>query len=176
MKLLIEKIHDHYLKETEAWAKTDIDAIGIMDDWGMQKGMMVSPDHFRKYYKPQYEEYVSIARKYGKYVFMHSDGNIEEIIPDLIEIGIDALNSQLFCMNIEDLGRKYKGKITFWGEIDRQFVLSSGDRSDVEKAVKVVFDNLYSRGGVIAQCEFGPAARPENIFHVFDCWNKLTNP
>jgi len=175
MKLLIEKIHDHYLKETEAWARTDIDAIGIMDDWGMQKGMMVSPDHFREYYKPLYKEYVSIARKYGKYVFMHSDGNIEEIIPDLIEIGIDALNSQLFCMNIEDLGRKYRGKITFWGEIDRQFVLSSGTRRDVENAVKVVFENLYSGGGVIAQCEFGPAAKPENIFHVFDCWNKLTN-
>jgi uroporphyrinogen decarboxylase len=175
MKLLIGKIHDHYLKETEAWARTDIDAIGIMDDWGMQNGMLVSPDHFRKYYKPLYREYVSIARKYGKYVFMHSDGNIEEIIPDLIEIGIDALNSQLFCMNIEELGRKFRGKITFWGEIDRQYVLPSGDRKDVEEAVKIVYENLYSGGGVIGQCEFGPAARPENIFHVFDCWNKITN-
>lgn len=174
MKLLIEKIHAHYLKETEAWAKTDIDAIGIMDDWGMQKGMLVSPDHFRKYYKPHYREYVSIARKYGKYVFMHSDGNIEEIIPDLIEIGIDALNSQLFCMDIVELGIKFRGKITFWGEIDRQYILPSGNRKDVERAVKKVHDNLYSGGGVIGQCEFGPAARPENIFHVFDCWNKLT--
>jgi hypothetical protein len=106
---------------------------------------------------------------------MHSDGNIEEIIPDLIEIGIDALNSQLFCMNIEELGRKYRGKITFWGEIDRQYILPSGDRRDVEEAVRVVYENLYSGGGVIAQCEFGPAALPENIFHVFDCWNKITN-
>jgi hypothetical protein len=175
MKQLIEKIHDHYIKETEAWAKTDIDAIGIMDDWGMQNGMLVSPDHFRKYYKPLYKDYVSIARKYGKYVFMHSDGNIEEIIPDLIEIGIDALNSQLFCMDIVELGKKFRGKITFWGEIDRQYVLPSGNRKDVEEAVRAVYENLYSGGGVIGQCEFGPAARPENIFHVFDCWNKLTN-
>jgi len=137
--------------------------------------MLVSPDHFRKYYKPLYLEYVAIARKYGKYVFMHSDGNIEEIIPDLIEIGIDALNCQLFCMDIAELGKKFRGKITFWGEIDRQFVLPSGNRADVEKAVKTVYENLYSGGGVIGQCEFGPAARPENIFNVFDCWNKLTN-
>jgi len=175
MGVLIGKIHEHYLKETEAWAKTDIDAIGIMDDWGMQNGMLVSPDHFRKYYKPLYREYVSVARKYGKYVFMHSDGNIEEIIPDLIEIGIDALNSQLFCMNIEELGEKFRGKITFWGEIDRQYILPSGEKSDVEKAVRLVYENLYSNGGLIGQCEFGPAARPENIFHVFDCWNKITN-
>lgn len=174
MAILIGKIHEHYLKETEAWAKTDIDAIGIMDDWGMQNGMIVSPEYFRKYYKPMYREYVSIARRYGKYVFMHSDGNIEEIIPDLIEIGIDAINSQLFCMDIVELGKKFKGKITFWGEIDRQSILPSGERNDIEKAVNFVYENLYSEGGVIGQCEFGPAARPENIFHVFDCWNKIT--
>jgi len=173
MRTLINIIHKHYIKEVEAWAKTDIDAIGIMDDWGMQKGMIVSPEYFRKYYKPLYKEYVEIARHYNKYVFMHSDGNISEIIPDLIETGIDALNSQLFCMNIADLGKKFCGKITFWGEIDRQNILPEGDKTDVENAVALVFNNLYSNGGVIGQCEFGPAAKPENIFCVFESWNKV---
>jgi uroporphyrinogen decarboxylase len=173
MKSLINIIHDHYLKEVEAWAKTDIDAIGIMDDWGMQKGMMVSPEYFRKYYKPLYKDYVEIARHYGKYVFMHSDGNIAEIIPDLIEIGVDALNSQLFCMNIEELGEKFKGKITFWGEIDRQDILPNGSKADIQKAVSHVYNSLYSNGGVIGQCEFGPAAKPENIFYVFESWNNI---
>lgn len=173
MKTLIGIIHSHYLREVEAWAKTDIDAIGIMDDWGMQKGMIVSPGYFRKYYKPLYKEYAEIAHKYGKYVFMHSDGNITEIIPDLIEIGIDALNSQLFCMNIEELGEKFSGKITFWGEIDRQNILPNGNRKDIEDAVNKVYSNLYSNGGVIGQCEFGPAAKPENIFYVFESWNNV---
>ncbi|MBA4322874.1 MAG: methyltransferase [Odoribacter sp.] len=173
MKTLINIIHSHYLKEVEAWAKTDIDAIGIMDDWGMQTGMIVSPCYFRKYFKPLYREYVEIARQYGKYVFMHSDGNIAEIIPDLIEIGIDALNSQLFCMNIEDLGEKFRGKITFWGEIDRQNILPNGNKSDIKDAVNKVFSNLYANGGVIGQCEFGPAAKPENVFYVFESWNNI---
>jgi uroporphyrinogen decarboxylase len=173
MEILLNKIHQHYLKEVEAWAKTDIDAIGIMDDWGMQRGMIVAPDYFRKYYKKLYKEYAEIARHYGKFVFMHSDGDIEEIIPDLIEAGIDAINSQLFCMNIEDLGKKFRGKITFWGEIDRQDILPNGRRTDVEKAVRRVYENLYSNGGVIAQCEFGPAAKPENIFFVFESWNTI---
>ena len=173
MKTLIDRIHGHYLKEAEAWAGTDIDAIGIMDDWGMQKGMLVSPEYFRKYYKPLYREYAEIAHHYGKYVFMHSDGNILEIIPDLIEVGIDALNSQLFCMDIEEVGRRFRGKLTFWGEIDRQNLLPEGSESDIRKAVKRVFDNLYCEGGVIAQCEFGPAARPENIFHVFESWSNV---
>jgi uroporphyrinogen decarboxylase len=173
MKMLIKKIHGHYLKEVEAWAKTDIDAIGIMDDWGMQKGMIVSPEYFRKYYKSLYKEYVEIARHYNKYVFMHSDGNISEIIPDLIDTGIDALNSQLFCMNIEELGKKFRGKITFWGEIDRQNILPHGSKTDIENAVNLVFNNLYSNGGVIGQCEFGPAAKPENIFYVFESWGNV---
>jgi uroporphyrinogen decarboxylase len=175
MKELIGVIHKHYLKEVEAWAKTDIDAIGLMDDWGMQKGMIVSPIYFRKYYKPLYREYVEIARHYGKYVFMHSDGNITEIIPDLIEIGIDALNSQLFCMNIEELGEKFRGKITFWGEVDRQRILPNGDKSDIEAAVNLIYNNLYQNGGIIGQCEFGPAAKPENIFHVFESWDNVFN-
>jgi uroporphyrinogen decarboxylase len=173
MKSLIAKIHNHYLKEVEAWAKTKIDAIGIMDDWGMQNGMMVSPEYFRKYFKPLYRDYAEIARHYGKYVFMHSDGNIAEIIADLAEIGIDALNSQLFCMNIGEIGKLYRGKITFWGEIDRQHILSEGTANEIETAVEYVYDSLYNNGGVIGQVEFGPAARPENIFHVFECWNKI---
>ena len=173
MKTLISIIHNHYLKEVEAWAKTDIDAIGVMDDWGMQKGMIVSPDYFRKYYKPLYKEYIEIARHYKKYVFMHSDGDISEIIPDLIEIGINALNSQLFCMNIEELGKKFRGKLTFWGEMDRQNILPNGNKADIEDAVNLVYNNLFSEGGVIGQCEFGPAAKPENIFYVFESWNSV---
>ena len=175
MKQLIGIIHEHYLREVEAWSRTDIDAIGIMDDWGMQKGMIVSPDYFRSYYKQLYREYAEIAHHYGKYVFMHSDGDIMEIIPDLIEIGIDALNSQLFCMDIEELGRRFRGKITFWGEIDRQDLLPNGSEADIRDAVELVFNSLYADGGIIAQCEFGPAARPENIFYVFNAWNNVFN-
>lgn len=173
METLIGKIHSHYLKETEAWAKSEVDAIGIMDDWGMQSGMIVEPAFFRQYFKPLYMQYTEIAKHYGKYVFMHSDGNISEIIPDLIETGIDAINSQLFCMNIEELGSKFRGKITFWGEIDRQNLLPNGTRKEVEAAVNRVFKNLYSAGGIIGQCEFGPGAKPENVFHVFESWNKI---
>jgi hypothetical protein len=175
MKTLISKIHNQYLKEVEAWSKTDVNAIGIMDDWGMQKGMIVSPEYFRKYYKKLYREYAEIAHHYGKYVFMHSDGNITEIIPDLIEAGVDALNSQLFCMDIEELGEKFRGKITFWGEIDRQKLLPEGTKKEILDAVNLVFENLYANGGVIAQCEFGPAAKPENIFSVFESWDKIFN-
>jgi len=171
---LLKKIHEHYIKEVEVWASTDVDAISLMDDWGTQSGMMASPELFRKYFKPMYKDYCDIARHYGKYVFMHSDGNILEILPDLIEVGVDALNCQVFCMDMEKLRTDISGKLTFWGEIDRQDILPNGSEKDVYNAVYEAYDNLYKNGGLIGQCEFGPGAKPENIIRVFKTWNEIS--
>lgn len=173
---LLDRIHGLYLKEVEVWANTDVDAISLMDDWGTQSALITSPDIFRNIFKPMYQEYVEVARRYGKYVFMHSDGYILDIIPDLIEIGIDALNSQIFCMGIKELGKRFRGKITFWGEIDRQYLLSRGSREEIEKAVYEVWKELHADGGVIAQCEFGLEAKPENVYAVFETWDSLNQP
>ena len=107
----------------------------------------------------------------GKHAWFHSDGHIAAIYPDLIEIGVDALNSQLFCMDIEDLAAKYKGKITFWGEIDRQWILPRGTVEDVKAAVRRVRRALDDgTGGVIAECEWGVNDPRENIEAVFETW------
>ena len=120
-----------------------------------------------------YAEYAEIARNYGKEVFMHSDGHITEIIPDLIDVGVQALNAQIFCMGVEELGHQFKGQITFWGEIDRQQLLVHGTRQEITQAVHKVWNSLYAQGGVIAQCEFGLEANPENVLAVFEAWNRL---
>lgn len=172
---LLDRIHGYYCKEAEAWARTDVDAIGIMDDWGAQETLLISPKIFRETFKPMYRDYVKIARSFGKSVFMHSDGWIADIVPDLIEIGIDALNSQIFCMDIEDLGERFRGKITFWGEIDRQHLLAGGSCQEVRLAVERVFRGFYKDGGVIAQCEFGLQARPENVQAVFEAWDGINS-
>ena len=166
---LFERLHAHYLAEVEAWAATDVDAIVIMDDWGAQDRMLVSPAIWRELYKPIYRQYCDVARRAGKFVFMHSDGWILDILPDLIDVGVDAMNSQVACMGSEALSR-FRGQITFWGEIDRQVVLSFGSLEDVRRAVGDAREYLYANGGVIAQCEFGPGALPENVLEVFRCW------
>jgi uroporphyrinogen decarboxylase len=170
---LLRRLHAHYLREVEAWARTDVDAIVIMDDWGSQQGMLVSPAKFRRHFLPMYRDYVEIAKRYGKSVFMHSDGNILQIMEDLIGIGIDALNSQVACMGVEELGRRFAGRITFWGEIDRQTLLSRGTTEEIAQAVREARTHLYADGGVIAECEFGPGCKPENVLHVFRTWQEL---
>jgi hypothetical protein len=169
---LLERVHRFYLKELDCWAKTDVDAITFMDDWGSQKSLLIHPKQWRKIFKPLYREYIDLAHQAGKRIFMHSDGYIFDIYADLIELGLDAINSQLFTMDIEEIGRQFGGKITFWGEMDRQHLLPHGTTEQVRAAVTRVKESLYTNGGVIAQCEFGPGARPENVAMVYQAWNE----
>ena len=143
------------------------------DDWGTSVSTFFAPDVWRELFKPMYKDYIDIAHAHGKKAFMHSDGYILDIYPDLIELGLDAINSQLFCMGVENLA-PFKGKITFWGEMDRQHLLVDGTPQDIEKAVRQVYDTLWANGKCIAQCEFGPGAKPENVEAVYRTWEELT--
>lgn len=175
LKELLRRVHAFYCDELEAWARTDVDGLMIMDDWGMQERLLISPAKWRAIFKPLYAEYARIAHDAGKRIFMHSDGHIAAIYEDLIEIGIDAVNSQLFCMDIADIARRFKGRITFWGEIDRQQVLPSADVQLTRDAVRRVVEALWDpAGGVIAQFELGAGARLENAKAVYESWTELT--
>jgi hypothetical protein len=169
---LLEMVHEFCSREIQGWSSTNTDGISFSDDWGSQTSLLISPDMWRHYFKPLYKQYCDIIHSKGKKAFMHSDGNIFSIYEDLIEIGVDAINSQLFCMDIDEIAKRFKGRITFWGEIDRQNVLPFGSAEDVRKAVWRVRKALDTNtGGVIAQCEWGPKNPVKNIKTVFETWS-----
>lgn len=171
VRRLIDIVHEFYLADVTSWARSDVDGVFIMDDWGTNRSLLVRPEMWREIFKPLYRDYCDIIRGAGKFVFFHSDGHIEAIYEDLIEVGVHALNSQLFRMDIERLARKYRGRLTFWGEIDRQRILPFGTPEDVREAVRRVRRALDDgRGGLIAQCEWGKDNTRENIEAVFEAW------
>ena len=167
------KLHDFYVEELTLWAQTDVDALMFMDDWGSQQALLISPDSWRDLFKPLYAEYIDIAHRHGKHAFMHSDGYITDILPDLIEIGLDVLNSQVFCMNVEELGSRFGGRICFWGEMDRQQLLPRATTEEIARATRRLVAAFHRDGGFIAQCEFGPGARPENVLEFFSVCAEL---
>ncbi len=170
----MKAMHSFYCDALELWcAKTEVDGIQFMDDWGAQKALLIHPDLWKELFWPMYKDYIDIAHRHGKKAFMHSDGNILAILPYLIESGLDAVNSQIFCMGVENL-KDFKGKITFWGEMDRQHLLVESTPKEIALAVKRVKETLWQNGGCIAQCEFGPGGKPENIYETFRAWNLET--
>ena len=168
----MERMHDFYCRLCEKWAQTDVDGISFMDDWGSQKDLLIAPELWEKYFMPMYQDYITIAHRHGKKAFMHSDGYTLRIVPKLIDLGLDAFNTQIFCMGVDKL-RPFRGKITFWGEIDRQHLLPHGTREEIDRAVQSVYDGLWKDGGCIAQCEFGPSGNPENVYRVYEKWGEL---
>ena len=173
LQKLLGIIHEYNLKDIRSWCKTNIDAITLADDWGTNLSLIIDPLIWNSVFKPLYKEYCRIIHNANKYVFFHSDGNIQSIFQDLVEIGVDAINSQLFVMDIEALASRYRGKVTLWGEIDQYQVLSTGTSRDVHNAVmrvRRVFDN--GSGGLIAQCSWVRGFPVENIRAVFSTWNE----
>ena len=171
LKTFIAKLHTFYCDLMEVWAKTDVDALTIFDDWGSQNSLLINPSLWRSIFKPLYKDYIDIAHRAGKKAFMHSDGHTLAIYPDLVELGLDAFNSQLFCMDFEVLA-KYRGQITFWGEIDRQNLLPYASPGEIAAAVHLVRGALWRDGGAIAQCEFSVGSNPANVSKVFETWNE----
>lgn len=168
---LLEMIHEHYLRHLEYVVRTDVDAVSFMDDWGSKDALLISPAMWIEYFKPLYKEYCDLAHAHGKFALMHSDGHIMAIYEHLIEIGVDAVNSQLFTMPIEEIGQRFKGRITFWGEMDRQHVLPFGTTDDVRAAVERVRAALWDpSGGCIGQAEFNQGYSLENIRAFFEAW------
>lgn len=169
---LLKMIHEFYLADIESWCKTDIDGIVFMDDWGTNTALLISPAQWREMFKPLYKDYCDLIHSYGKYAFYHSDGFIEDIFEDFIDVGVDAINSQLYIMDIEGLAKKHKGRITLWGELDRQYIQPFGTIDDVKKGVKRIRDAFDDgTGGVIAHCTWGKGDPVENIKTVYQSWN-----
>lgn len=98
---VMEKMHDYYCRLLTVRADTDVDALMFMDDWGSQRSLLIDPKIWTEIFKPKYKDFIDIAHKKNKKIFMHSDGYIIDILPELIELGLDAINSQIFCNCIQ---------------------------------------------------------------------------
>lgn len=173
---LRDMVHKLYMRQAEILCETEVDALHIADDWGTQISLLISPKTFREFFKPCYKEYIDYCHSKGKKVFMHSDGHITAIIPDLIEIGLDGLNSQVFCMDMEENARLMDGKLCYWGEICRQQILPFGTNEDVVEAVKKVASHFLREGntGVVGQAFAGNDIPSEKLKIVADTWRSLS--
>ncbi len=113
-----------------------VDMIWVGDDVGAQNRMLISPEMWRKYLKPLMADFISELKSInpGLKLAYHTDGNVEPIIPELIEIGVDVLNPvQPASMDPAKIKELYGDRLCFWGTIDEQHTLPFGSPEDVEE-------------------------------------------
>jgi uroporphyrinogen decarboxylase len=175
LRRLRDMVHEFNLAWAEAWCRQPIDCLFLADDWGTQRSLLISPTMWRDLFKPLYAEYTAIAKRAGKFVYMHSDGDITAILDDLIEIGVDAINAQVTCMDLDVLREQFAGRITFWGQMDRQHMLCFGSPADARRDVHRFHEYLRPSGGgkIVAQMHIEPSAKPENITAVLEEFETL---
>ena len=171
IRTMLTLLHDFFCKEMELWADSDVDGVVFRDNWGSRSGLLIAPEVWRDLFRPLYRDYCEILHAKDKFAFFQSDGDISDIFGELVKIGVDAIHSQLFAMKIERLAKRFRGRVTFWGELDRQKTLPLGTADEIRGAVLRVRKALdFGCGGVIAQCEWGEDVPMENLIAAFDQW------
>jgi len=147
------------------------------DDYGAQKNMLFSPKMWRKYIKPRLAQMFAPFREAGLPVLMHSDGQIQAIIPDLIEIGLTALNPvQPEVLDHSWLKSTFGKNLAYYGGISTQTVLPNGSPEEVEKATRECVEKLALEGTglIIAPSHRMMTDIPlENIDALLDAFSKL---
>ncbi len=148
VEALADKVFSFEERLIQRLPRYNFDAVGFFDDWGTQKGMIISPAAWRRVFKPRYARQFALAHSLGLKVYFHCCGYYPQIIPDFIEIGVDLLNiSQPNLYDIPALGRKYGGQVCFVCPVSYQTTSISGTRAEIFSAVQTLVDSLGSFGG-----------------------------
>lgn len=149
---VMDKVTNFTLKISRELTKSGVDIVAYYDDVGMQDRMMVNPLLWREWVKPRWKAVFEAVTQLNPQIkiFFHSDGNIQEIIPDLIEIGIHILNPiQPESMNPTQLKREYGKYLTFWGTVGVQKTMPFGTPLDVRREVKRRIETVGKGSGLI---------------------------
>lgn len=153
----------------DKWLAHEYDGLHFADDWGAQNALIISPEQWRDFFKPAYKKMFDKIKSAGLDVHFHSDGQISDIIPDLIDIGVDVLNCQASVVGLEVIKKEFAGKISFRTDLNRQSVMPFGTPDEVKSHILEVFDSLGTPdGGIIACGEIGPDIPLENIKAMYE--------
>ncbi|MGQ9629695.1 MAG: uroporphyrinogen decarboxylase family protein [bacterium] len=149
---LLDRLKEMRLIQARHYAESSVDIAWLGDDVGSQKGMMISPKVWRRFLKPRMADIIREIKRISPktFIFYHCDGDCREIIPELIEIGVEILNPiQPECMDPAELKLQYGDRLAFWGTIGIQTVLPFGTPDDVREMVKERVATVGRGGGLL---------------------------
>jgi len=169
---LLDKVLDFNLSVIEAGldACPQIDAIHFGDDFGGQYGIPMGADRWRKLIKPRLAKQYGAVKDAGKYVFIHSCGKVDEILEDLVEIGVNMFNPfQPEVTDVPQIFDSFRDRLAFWGGISTQRLLPFASVEEVERQIDTLLEMGKNGGYVIAPAHATPAdAKIENMIAMLN--------
>ena len=154
-------------------AEGGIDIFMMGDDFGTQQGLMMDLDTWRRYFGPGFRAYIELAHRYGIKVMHHTCGGVRELIPELIDAGLDILQSiqpRATGMDLAELKREYGRHICFHGSLDIQRTLPKGTPAEVREEVRQRMAAGKPGGGFIicTAHNIQPDTPTENVVALFE--------
>ncbi len=163
LRQLIQMVEDYNAAVVRQYLELGAEYIHFGDDLGMQTALPMSPATWRQYIKPSYDRIFRPCREAGVPIYLHTDGHILEIIPDLIALGVSVLNPQIRANGLEGLVQQAKGRVAIDQDLDRQ-LFPFATRTQIEDHIGEVFEALYMpEGGLMLFAECEPDVPLENI-------------
>ena len=147
LRRLIEMVETFSLGIVQRYVDLGVTMMRYPEDLGMQRGPMLSPEHFRQYIKPVYERLMAPARAAGCLVHMHSDGDIRDLVADLVVSGVDALNLQDLVNGIDWIAARLKGRVCIDLDVDRQSITRFGSPAQIDALIHEEVRKLGSPAG-----------------------------
>lgn len=146
---LFTKIADYNIAQVKKAVEYDIDAVYFGDDWGQQHGLIMGPKFWKEFIYPQIKRMYKAVSDAGKFVMIHSCGDVDELFDDLIDIGLNCFNPfQPEVMDTKELMKKYRGKLVFHGGLSMQKTLPFGTPEQVRQESRELL-NVGAEGGLI---------------------------
>jgi uroporphyrinogen decarboxylase len=148
---LLDAICEFNMRIVEIGMSYDLDGFYFGDDWGQQKGLIMGPDYWRRYIKPRVARMYQAVKSKGKFVIQHSCGDITEIFPDLIDIGLDCYQTfQPEIYDIKAVKNEFGNDLTFFGGISTQRLLPFATPDEIKLKTAEIMRIMGKGGGYIA--------------------------
>lgn len=151
----LKRLMDALLEFYRVWAKRTAESGGhgvwAGDDLGTQSSLFMAPEKFRQIYKPYYKAFADILHENGLDFWLHTCGNVYDILEDIVECGVDVIHPiQAGCMDAAKTVKEFGGRIAFWAGMDVQQIIPFGTPDNIKKEIEKHSEIFYNaKGGII---------------------------
>jgi len=160
---LVEMVERFNAGVVRRWLGLGAEVVAFPEDLGMQRGPMLSPEHFRRYVVPSYQRLMAPVREAGSVVHMHSDGDLRDLADDLLRCPLDVLNLQDLVNGVDWIRQRLKGRVCIDLDVDRQSVTRFGTPAEIDRLIAEEVAALGSReGGLMMIYGLYPGVPPAN--------------